>query len=87
MAVEPEITTNDMGLMTRVACAGGGLTFGMAETFRPFIARGELTAVLKEYCPSFPGFFLYFPSRPNLAPKLRALVDHLRRHPNRLWTS
>ena len=78
VAVEPEITTNDMLLMIRMACAGAGLTFGMAETFRPWIARGELTAVLGDYCPAFPGFFLFFPSRRNLAPKLRALVDHVR---------
>ena len=79
VAVEPEVTTNDMWLMIRMACAGGGLTFGMEETFRPWIARGELVVVLEGYCPSFPGFFLYFPTRRNLAPKLRALVDHVRR--------
>ena len=78
VAVEPEITTNDMWLMIRTACAGGGLTFGMEETFRPWILRGELVAVLEEYCPAFPGFFLYFASRTNLAPKLRALVDHVK---------
>lgn len=81
VAVEPEVTTNDMWLMIRMACAGAGLTFGMEETFRPWILRGELVPVLEGYCPSFPGFFLYFPSRRNLAPKLRALVDHLRRRP------
>jgi DNA-binding transcriptional LysR family regulator len=79
VAVEPEVTTNDMWLMIRLACAGGGLTFGMEESFRPWIARGELVPLLQPYCPRFPGFFLYFPSRRNLAPKLRALVDHLRR--------
>jgi DNA-binding transcriptional LysR family regulator len=79
VAVEPEVTTNDMWLMIRTACAGAGLTFGMEETFRPWIARGELVPLLREYCPDFPGFFLYFPSRRNLAPKLRALVDHVRR--------
>ncbi|WP_426954479.1 LysR substrate-binding domain-containing protein [Muricoccus radiodurans] len=77
VAVEPEVTTNDMWLMIRMACAGAGLTFGMEDTFRPWMARGELVPVLEDYCPSFPGFFLYFPSRRNLAPKLRALVDHV----------
>ena len=79
VAVEPEVTTNDMWLMIRMACAGGGLTFGMEETFRPWIARGELVPLLEAYCPAFPGFFLYFPSRRNIAPKLRALVDHVKR--------
>ncbi|WP_454718216.1 LysR family transcriptional regulator [Caulobacter segnis] len=78
VAVDPEVTTNDMWLMIRMACAGAGLTFGMADTFRPWIERGELTPVLEEFSPTFPGFFLYFPSRRNLAPKLRALIDHVR---------
>lgn len=81
--MEPEATTNDMWLMIRLACAGAGLTFGMEATFRPFIDRGELVPVLEHYSPTFPGFYLYFPGRRNLAPKLRALVDHLhewRRH-------
>jgi DNA-binding transcriptional LysR family regulator len=82
VAVEPRITTNDMWLMIRTACAGGGLTFGMAETFRPYLDRGELIAMLEDYCSPFAGFFLYFPDRRNLAPKLRALVDYARHRPS-----
>ena len=78
VAVDPEVTTNDMLLMIRMACAGAGLTFGMEDTFGPWIRRGELVAVLDEFCPSFPGFFLFYPNRRHLAPKLRALVDHVR---------
>jgi DNA-binding transcriptional LysR family regulator len=79
VAVDPEITTNDMWLMIRTACAGGGITFGMEETFTPYVASGQLVPLLEEYCPAFAGFFLYFPNRRNLAPKLRALVDHVKR--------
>ncbi|KKB13266.1 LysR family transcriptional regulator [Devosia geojensis] len=80
VAVNPQVTTNDMWLMIRMACAGGGITFGMEETFRPYIDRGELVPLLEDFLPTFPGFFLYFPSRRNLAPKLRALIEHVRRH-------
>ncbi|WP_137933041.1 LysR family transcriptional regulator [Mesorhizobium comanense] len=79
VAVSPEVTTNDMALMIKLAVAGAGITFGMEESFRPFIERGELVALLEEYCPRFAGFYLYYPSRRNLAPKLRALVEHLKR--------
>lgn len=78
VAVAPEITTNDMALMIKLAVAGAGITFGMEETFRPFVARGELVPILGDYCPPFAGFYLYYPNRRNLAPKLRALIDHLR---------
>jgi len=80
VAVNPQVTTNDMWLMIRMACAGGGITFGMEDTFRPYIARGELVPLLEEFLPPFAGFFLYFPSRRNLAPKLRALIEHMRKH-------
>ena len=78
VALDPQVTTNDMRVMLRTACAGGGLTFGVEETFRPYLQRGELVALLEPFCPPFPGFFLYFPSRRNLAPKLRALIEHVR---------
>ena len=80
VAVEPQITTNDMLLMLRTALAGGGITFAMEETFRPYLERGELVSLLQDYLPPFPGFFLYFADRRNMAPKLRALVDHVRRY-------
>ncbi|MFB6445988.1 LysR family transcriptional regulator [Bradyrhizobium tunisiense] len=82
VAVEPRITTNDMWVMVRTACAGGGLTFGMEDTFRPYIERGELVPLLEDYSPFFRGFFLYFPDRRNLPPKLRVLIDHVRYRPS-----
>lgn len=78
VAVEPEFTTNDMQLMTKLACAGAGITFGMEETFAPYLANGQLVAMLEEFSPTFAGFYLYYPSRRNLAPKLRAFIDHVR---------
>lgn len=77
--VNPRVTTNDMRVMIQLACAGAGLTFGMEETFRPYIARAELVPLLEEFCPPFPGFYLYYPNRRNLPLKLRVLVDYLRR--------
>ncbi|AYD02152.1 LysR family transcriptional regulator [Neorhizobium sp. NCHU2750] len=78
VAVADTITTTDMALMVKLAVAGAGISFGMEDTFRSAIDRGELVPVLEPFCPSFPGFYLYYPSRRNMAPKLRALVDHLR---------
>lgn len=76
--VVPEITTNDMALMIKLAVAGAGITFGMEESFHAEVERGRLIPVLEAFCPRFSGFYLYYPSRRNLAPKLRALVEHLR---------
>lgn len=78
VAVNPQVTTNDMLLMLRTALAGGGITFGIEETFRPWLDSGALVPLLQDYLPPFPGFYLYFPNRHNQPPKLRALVEHVR---------
>lgn len=79
VTVPPHITTNDMALMIKLAIAGAGIAFGMEESFRTPLERGDLVPVLEEYSPYFAGFHLYYPSRRNLAPKLRALIDHVQR--------
>ena len=79
VAVEPQVTTNDMLLMIRTALADGGITFGIEETFAPYIRRGELVTVLDDWLAPFAGFYLYFPGRRSVTPKLRALIEHVRK--------
>lgn len=76
--VKPQLTTNDMGVMIRTVCAGGGIGFGMEETYAPYIARGELVTLLDAWLPTFPGFYLYFSSRKHMPPRLRAFIDHVK---------
>ncbi len=78
LAIEPQITTNDLRLMLRLALAGGGITIATQETFRPYIESGKLVSLLDDFLPQFPGFYLYFPQRRNIAPKLRALIDYVK---------
>lgn len=78
VAVEPQITTNDLRFMLRTALNGGGITFATEDTFRPYLQSGELISMLEDFLPPFPGFFLFYPQRHNMAPKLRALIDHLK---------
>ena len=78
--VAPEVTTNDMGLMIRMALSGAGITFGMADSFRSLLERGELVPLLEAFSAPFAGFYLYYPSRRTLEPKLRALIDYAQAH-------
>jgi len=81
IAIDARVNTNEARVMLRLALDGVGLTLGMEDTLRPHIDRGELVPVLEKFCPSFPGFFLYYPypSGGEAPPKLRALVDFLRK--------
>lgn len=76
--VDPWITSNDPRFMLRSALAGAGISFATEDTFRPHVERGALVSILEDYLDPFPGFFLYFPARRQMAPKLRAFVDHVR---------
>jgi hypothetical protein len=42
------------------------------------ISEGRLIQVLKDWCPTFQGYFLYYPSRRNQPATLSALIDTLR---------
>ena len=50
----------------------------MEASIAEVIARGRLVQVLRDLCPSFPGYFLYYPSRRNQPAALAALIAALR---------
>ncbi|MFY1827193.1 LysR substrate-binding domain-containing protein [Myxococcus fulvus] len=78
VAVEGRLVVNDNELMIRGALDGVGLAYVMEHTVERELADKRLVRVLANYCPPFPGLFLYYPSRAQLPLKLRALVDFLR---------
>jgi DNA-binding transcriptional LysR family regulator len=80
IAVAGQIITNDSGVMMMAAVKGRGLVYTLEPTAAPLIAQGKLERVLEPYCPTSPGFFLYFPSRAQVMPKLRAFIDYARGH-------
>ena len=55
---------------------------GLAQVFEGMaladVASGAMWRVLDDWQPPFDGFYLYFPAREQLPPKLRAFVDWLR---------
>ncbi|MGF6599280.1 DNA-binding transcriptional LysR family regulator [Paraburkholderia sp. GAS448] len=69
--------TNDLRTMVRAAEDGVGLLHVIDDYVREQIEDGRLVRVLGEWCPSFPGFYLYTASRAQMPLKLRALIDFL----------
>ena len=43
------------------------------------LKTGKLVQVLEPFAPMTPGVFLYYPSRRQIMPKLRAFIDHVKR--------
>ena len=60
------------------AASRGSASPTSRDAVREHLAAKRLVRVLEPFCAPFPGFFLYYPSRAHLAPKLQALVDFLR---------
>lgn len=77
--VEPRgsFTTNDDDGLIRAALAGIGLVQHIDATVRPYLDQGSLIRVLDAWCPPFPGFYLYVPTRQQMPAKVRALIDFL----------
>jgi DNA-binding transcriptional LysR family regulator len=73
--VQGTVTTNDTELMRVLAVAGAGLLYMFEPAIADELGRGSLRLVLEQYAAAVPGFFLYFPSRAQVSPALRAFVD------------
>lgn len=78
LAIDARVISTDPVLNIRLALAGVGLTMLFESRVREHIERGELVSVLDKYCPSFPGFYLYYPRRRHAPPALRAFIDYVR---------
>lgn len=65
-------------LAVEAALAGMGLACSLEGRVQRDLDEGRLVRVLEPHCPSFAGFHLYYPSRAQLAPKLKALFDFYR---------
>jgi DNA-binding transcriptional LysR family regulator len=73
--VQGPVTTNDPELMRLLAIAGVGLVYAFEPQIADELRRRTLRLVLEQYAAAVPGLFLYFPSRAQVSPALRALVN------------
>jgi DNA-binding transcriptional LysR family regulator len=76
--VEGQFTFNSTGPMLNAALAGLGLAYVPEGMVQLHIAKGRLTRVLADWCPSYPGYHLYYPSRRQPSAAFALLVEALR---------
>ncbi|RWM10332.1 MAG: LysR family transcriptional regulator [Mesorhizobium sp.] len=78
IAAQGPLILDEDHLIAQAAMDGAGLAFVFEPYVRAPLADGRLIRVLEEWCPSFDGFFVYYPSRRQMRPALRAFVDFFR---------
>ena len=80
LTVNPQgpATFDDPDLVVRAVLNGVGIGTTMERPVAEMIAKGRLIQALKDWCPTFPGYFLYYPSRRNQPAALAALINTLR---------
>lgn len=76
--VEGQLAFNNISMIVEAALDGFGLGFVMEDRVAEYIEDGRLVRVLEDWCPTFPGYHLYYPSRRQPSAAFSLLVDALR---------
>ena len=76
--VDGPFVVNDMDPLVEAALRGAVLAMVMEDMVAPTVADGRLVRVLDDWCPPFPGYHLYYPSRRHPSSAFTALLHELR---------
>ncbi len=76
--VSGQVIYNGAYQLLDAALDGFGLSFIPDDMAAPYIASGQLQVVLEDWCPWYPGYHLYYPSRRQASPAFTLLVEALR---------
>ena len=73
-----QLTFNGSYETVEAALAGYGIAYAPDDIVADQIASGRLVAVLDDWSPPFPGYYIYYPSRRQDLPAFRLVVEALR---------
>ena len=76
--VDGPLIVNEISLALKGALDGLGIAYLPENYAMPDIEAGRLSRLLEAWCPPFPGYHLYYPSRRQHSPAFALLVDALR---------
>ncbi len=74
---EGQLVVNNLALRLQSALDGLGIAYVPEDQVMQLIDDGRLVRVLEDWCPPFPGYHLYYPSRHHASPAFRVLVEAL----------
>lgn len=78
IAVDGPFVTNSQEMMLQAAIDGVGIAYVLDGHAEPHVEAGRLVRLLEDWCPFYPGLFLYYPSRRQMPAALRAFIDFTR---------
>ncbi|HEY0333942.1 MAG TPA: LysR family transcriptional regulator [Stenotrophomonas sp.] len=76
--VDGQVIMNTSPPIVAAALDGMGIAFLPEDEFAPHLREGRLVRVLEDWCPPFPGFHLYYPSRRHPSPAFSLVLEALR---------
>ncbi|SDH51556.1 MULTISPECIES: LysR family transcriptional regulator [Bradyrhizobium] len=76
--VSGPLIAHDFPTILAAAAEGMGLAQVPGPIAAGLVEAGKLVRVLEPFAPTGPGVFLYYPSRHQTMPKLRAFIDHVK---------
>ncbi|TCR90731.1 LysR family transcriptional regulator [Rhizobium sp. BK376] len=75
VSIDGPLTVSEDRLSLLGALSGAGLAYLFDMRVHNELVEGKLIRVLEDWCPPYPGPFLYYPSRRQMRPALRAFID------------
>lgn len=76
--VKGSLIFNDSLVMRDAAVDGVGIIYTTEDSIADKLKAGKLEIVLSQFSATSAGFYLYYPNRAQVQPKLRAFIDHLK---------
>ncbi|WP_462147970.1 LysR substrate-binding domain-containing protein [Pseudoalteromonas gelatinilytica] len=76
--VRGQLIFNTSHHIVEAALQGLGIAFLPEEEFGEHIKNGNLIKVLADWCPAFPGYYLYYPSRRQPSPAFKIVLEALK---------
>ncbi|MDO3433276.1 LysR family transcriptional regulator [Rhizobium sp. CBN3] len=78
VAVDGPLVVSEDRLALLAALNGAGLAYLFDMRVHTELSAGRLVRVLEDWCAPYPGPFVYYPSRRQMRPALRAFIDFFR---------
>ena len=76
--VAGQLTFNTSPPIVEAAMDGLGIGFLPEDEVSPHLEQGRLIRLLEDWCPPFPGYYLYYPSRRQPSPAFSLVLEALR---------